>query len=215
VAVRARPSIRADIIRARAGSPRVAAMAAMSGSVRMVRRRPKHSNDYPPTMDSRKASRRPCTPKHHRYAVRTVWEDADGIGTRSYDGYSRDHRFEMVGKPVLHASADPAFCGDRAKANPEDLFLAAVSSCHMLFFLALCARNGVCVLAYEDAAEATLELHADGGGAFSNITLRPCVTVSRENEIPLARTLHDRAGELCFIARSCAAPIEHIATIRS
>jgi organic hydroperoxide reductase OsmC/OhrA len=153
--------------------------------------------------------------KQHRYAVRTVWEDAGGNGTRSYDGYSRDHRCEMVGKPALHASADPAYRGNPAKANPEDLFLAAVSSCHMLFFLALCARNGVCVLAYEDAAEATLELHPDGGGAFSNITLRPRVTVSSESEIPLARTLHDRAGKLCFIARSCATPIEHIAKICS
>lgn len=153
--------------------------------------------------------------KQHQYSVRTIWDGARGAGTKTYDSYGRDYRLEVAGKPALHASADPVFRGDATKLNPEDLLLSAVSSCHMLFYLALCARQGVCILAYDDATEGTLELHADGGGAFSSITLRPTVTVSGDSDLELAHVLHDRAGELCFIARSCAIPIRHEATIRS
>ena len=150
----------------------------------------------------------------HAYAARVVWEGNTGEGTARYAGYGREYRVQVAGKPPLPGSADPAFRGDPRLHNPEDLFLASISACHMLFYLALCARGGVRVLAYEDHAEATMRVDADGGGQFKQVTLRPAVTIEGEEHAALALRLHDRAHELCFIARSCGVPIAHEPTVR-
>lgn len=150
----------------------------------------------------------------HQYRLRTVWTGADAQGTRDYDAYGRHFRAEVDGKPPLPGSADPAFRGDPARHNPEDWMLAAVASCHMLSYLALCARRRLQVLAYEDDSEATLVLTPDGGGAFDRFVLRPVVTIAAGADAALAARLHERAHALCFIARSCAVPIEVVPAIR-
>jgi organic hydroperoxide reductase OsmC/OhrA len=151
----------------------------------------------------------------HAYAARVVWEGNTGEGTARYAGYGREYRVQIEGKPDLAGSADPAFRGDAGRHNPEDLFLAAISACHMLFYLSLCARGGVRVLAYEDQAQGTMRTDASGGGQFEEITLRPQVTIDGQENAALALRLHDTAHELCFIARSCSVPIRHQPTVRA
>lgn len=143
------------------------------------------------------------------YAARVIWEGNTGAGTAGYAGYERSYRVLVTGKPDLAGTADPAFLGEATKHNPEDLFLAAISACHMLFYLALCARQGVRVLAYEDRVEGVLRLDATGGGRFAEVRLQPQVTIAGDAHRALAISLHDVAHERCFIANSCSARITH------
>src|SRR5947199_1341376 len=100
-----------------------------------------------------------------------------------------------------------------SRCNPEALFVAALSSCHRLSYLALCARNGVKVVGYEDDAVGTMSIRPDGSGKFEEVTLRPVVTISADSDRNRAMELHDTAHEQCFIASSVAIPVKHIATI--
>jgi organic hydroperoxide reductase OsmC/OhrA len=93
------------------------------------------------------------------------------------------------------------------------MFLASLSACHMLSYLALCAKYGIVVVAYEDRATATLRLERDGGGAFEEIVLRPRVTIADATMRERARELHDDAHDKCFIANSCSAPVRHFAEV--
>jgi organic hydroperoxide reductase OsmC/OhrA len=151
----------------------------------------------------------------HSYAVDVRWDGNRGTGTSGYAGYDRRFRVSVTGKADLAGSADPAFRGDPRLYNPEELLLAAVASCHMLFYLSLCARSGITVVAYADAAAGTMALRPDGGGAFAEIVLRPRVVVSVTSDREAAFALHERAGELCFIANSCRFPIRHQAEVRA
>jgi organic hydroperoxide reductase OsmC/OhrA len=151
--------------------------------------------------------------KSHEYRSHLIWNGNRGDGTATYAGYGRDYAISIDGKPELHGSANAAFRGDPAVHDPEDLFLAAISSCHMLSYLALCARGGIQVVAYEDDAQGTLVLNASGGGRFEEVTLRPVVTIAA-GDPDVAQRLHEKAHELCFIASSCSVPIHHQATIR-
>jgi organic hydroperoxide reductase OsmC/OhrA len=151
----------------------------------------------------------------HEYSARLVWDGNTGEGTSSYGGYERQYRVLIAGKPDLEGSADPMFRGDARKHNPEDLFVASLSSCHMLSYLALCARQGVRVLAYEDDACGTLVVNEDGGGKFEEVTLRPSVTIAGSENVALALHLHDAASDQCFVASSCSIPIRHIPTVKT
>ncbi len=151
----------------------------------------------------------------HDYAARLIWDGNTGQGTASYTGYGRQYRVMVPGKPDLPGTADPAFRGEAGKHNPEDLFLASISACHMLFYLSLCARQGVRVLAYEDEVQGTMTINADGGGKFGEITLHPRVTIAGDEHVALAERLHHKAHDLCFIANSCSVPIRHVATVKA
>jgi len=143
----------------------------------------------------------------HEYATGLVWEGNRGTGTSDYAGYERRFRVMVEGKADVVGTADPAFRGDPHLHNPEELLLAAVASCHMLSYLALCSRNGVTVVRYADAAHGSLRVLPSGGGSFETITLRPRVTVAAGSDTVAAVALHERAHELCFIAGSCRFPI--------
>ena len=151
--------------------------------------------------------------KEHEYVARLSWEGNAGEGTVSYERYGRRYRVRMDGKPDLVGSADPIFRGDAAVHSPEDLFLAAISGCHMLSYLALCARSGVRVLSYEDEARGTLRFDGKGGGRFMEVALTPRVTVSADSDAALALRLHEPAHETCYIASSCSVPIRHRPTV--
>jgi organic hydroperoxide reductase OsmC/OhrA len=153
------------------------------------------------------------TVKTHEYQAHLVWDGNLGEGTSSYGAYGRDYTVTIEGKPDLRGSADPMFRGNPEIHNPEDLFLAAVSGCHMLTYLALCARNGVSVLSYEDAATGMMTFDGHGGGKFTGITLRPVVTIDDPSKESLAKELHEKSHEQCYIAQSTSSPIHHIATI--
>ncbi len=152
--------------------------------------------------------------KAHDYKAHLVWDGNLGTGTTSYTGYGRKYRLQIDGKPELTGSADPMFRGDANAYNPEDLFVAALSSCHLLSYLALCARMKINVVAYEDNASGTLLLRPDGGGSFESVTLRPTVTIAPGSDEKRALELHDTAHDLCFIAASVKVPVNHEPQIR-
>lgn len=115
----------------------------------------------------------------------------------------------------MAGSSDPAFRGDPQLYNPEDMLLAALSACHMLSYLHVCATAKVVVTRYEDAAEGTMELDGKGAGRFTDVLLRPRVTVESPAMIETAEKLHARASELCFIRNSCNFPVRHAAETES
>jgi len=145
----------------------------------------------------------------HEYSSRLIWDGNTGDGTATYAGYGRQYRIVVAGKPDITGSADPAFRGDAAKLNPEDLFVASLSSCHMLSYLALCSLKGIRVVAYEDDAKGTMAVDADGSGRFIEVVLHPTVTIAESQHVALALDLHDLAHDQCFIANSCSIPIRH------
>ena len=140
--------------------------------------------------------------REHGYEVEVAWTGA----TTGIRDYSRAHEVTAGGKPVIPGSSDPAFRGDRDRYNPEELLVASLSQCHMLWFLSLAAEAGIVVTAYRDRAVGTMVEGADGGGRFTGVTLRPEVTVHSGRE-RLAE-LHEKAHHLCFIANSVNFPVD-------
>ena len=149
------------------------------------------------------------TPRDHTYTVTVTWRGNTGSGTSGYRAYERAHDVTVPGKPVIHASSDPAFRGDRARYNPEEMLVASISSCHMLWYLHLCATEGVVVQAYEDIAEGVMIEQRDGGGAFTEVVLQPEITLAPGADLARARALHADAHAKCFIANSINFPIRH------
>lgn len=149
----------------------------------------------------------------HRYRVATTWTGDRGTGTSGYRAYDRAVTIEVDGKPVLEASADRPFRGDPAKWNPEDLLVAALSECHLLSYLHACVTLGVVVVGYADHAEGTMSLDGRGGGAFTEVVLRPRVVVADATMLDEALRAHTLAHEWCFIANSVNFPVRHEPTI--
>ena len=135
------------------------------------------------------------------------WTGNTGDGTRDYKAYQRAHEYSVPGKPVIPGSSDPNFRGDATRYNPEELLVMAISSCHMLWYLHLCAVNKVVVLEYEDNAAGTIEETADGGGHFVEVTLHPTITITAPSSLDTARRLHHDAHEKCYIANSVNFPV--------
>ncbi|MEO8702069.1 MAG: OsmC family protein [Kofleriaceae bacterium] len=151
--------------------------------------------------------------RSHDYSLALRWEGNTGTGTTDYRSYSRRYRALIAGKPELVGSADPTFRGESHLHNPEELLVVALSSCHMLSYLALCALRGVCVVDYADRARGTMT-ESQGVGQFESVVLHPEVTISATSDEVLAHSLHEDAHAACFIARSCNFPISHVATIQ-
>jgi organic hydroperoxide reductase OsmC/OhrA len=152
--------------------------------------------------------------KVHRYAVTVKWTGNTGSGTSTYRSYER--RYEISAdreKPKIPGSSDPAFRGDPTRWNPEELLVAALSSCHKLSYLHLCAVAGIVVLEYVDHAEGFMEESDDGSGHFQRVILRPEVKVAPGTDIAKARELHALAHAKCFIANSVNFPVDHESTI--
>jgi organic hydroperoxide reductase OsmC/OhrA len=146
--------------------------------------------------------------KKHEYALSMLWTGNDGVGTKTYRGYRRDHVMSAPGKPQIPGSSDPAFRGDRTRYNPEELLVAALSACHMLSYLHLCAVNSIIVEEYADDSFGVMEERADGSGAMISVTLHPRVTIS-DGDAAKAKELHHTAHGLCFIANSVNFPVEN------
>lgn len=143
----------------------------------------------------------------HTYRTSLHWTAGDGEGTKNYRAYSREHTIAIEGKEPIRASSDPAFRGDANYHNPEELLVASLSSCHMLWYLHLCATNGITVVDYCDRATGTMEEEADGGGRFTRVLLHPTVKIS-SGDPTRALELHHEAHRLCFIARSVNFPVD-------
>jgi organic hydroperoxide reductase OsmC/OhrA len=145
----------------------------------------------------------------HRYDVAVTWTGNRGEGTSSYRAYSRDHEVTAEGRPRISGTSDPSFRGDPERWNPEQLLVAALSQCHLLWYLHLCAVSGVVVVAYEDRAEGVMAEAGGEGGRFTEVTLRPVVTVAEAPMAGRAGELHGRAHELCYVANSVRFPVRH------
>jgi organic hydroperoxide reductase OsmC/OhrA len=145
--------------------------------------------------------------KDHQYATQIEWTGNRGEGTSGYRAYERSYDLHAEGKPTITGSADATFRGEAAKWNPEDMLLAALSSCHMLSYLHCCADAGVVVLEYTDSATGTMELSENGAGRFTRVTLHPHVTIATASDASLADELHHKAHDLCFIANSVNFPV--------
>ena len=148
-------------------------------------------------------------PKEHLYALSITWTGNKGTGTSGYNSYDRSHLISADNKPGILASSDPAFRGDKNKYNPEELLVASLSSCHMLWFLHLCAANGVIVTDYIDNPTGVMTETENGGGKFKEVTLNPVVTVKDGNSLNQLNDLHQKANQLCFIANSVNFPVNH------
>ncbi len=145
--------------------------------------------------------------KWHRYSATIEWTGNLGSGTSGYRSYARDHEIHAEGKPMIPGSSDPAFRGDRTRYNPEDLLVASLSSCHMLWYLHLCTDHQIIVRGYRDAAEGTMSEEVDGSGRFTEVVLHPEVTLQAGADRELAHALHEKAHKLCFIANSVNFPV--------
>jgi organic hydroperoxide reductase OsmC/OhrA len=146
----------------------------------------------------------------HRYVVINRWTGNLGSGTSAYTAYSRNHELDGVGKGApIPCSSDPVFRGDAGRYNPEELLVGALSACHMLAVLHLCADAGIVVLEYSDQTEGEMAEHPDGSGEFSRVILRPRMTIADPARIPDVLALHHQAHALCFIARSVNFPVQH------
>lgn len=148
--------------------------------------------------------------KNHYYKLATRWTGNQGTGTSHYRAYERSFEIDIAGKPIIAGSSDPAFLGDRTKYNPEELLIASLSSCHMLWYLHLCAEAGVVVLAYDDNPIGTMTETPNGGGHFTELLLFPNVVVRDLDMLEKAELLHRDAHKLCFIANSVNFPIRII-----
>lgn len=148
-------------------------------------------------------------PREHVYVVTVTWTGNRGTGTSGYRSYARAHDVVVPGKPPIPGSSDPAFQGDRLRYNPEEMLVASLSSCHMLWYLHLCSAEGILVQAYEDIAEGIMTERPNGGGAFKEVVLAPEITLSAGANVDRARALHADAHRMCFIANSVSFPVRH------
>lgn len=142
----------------------------------------------------------------HRYRVDVIWTGNRGTGTDGYRNYSRNHVIHVPGKPELAGSSDPTFRGDATRHNPEDMLVAALSTCHMLSYLHMATVAGVVVTDYRDAAEGTMVTEGDGG-RFTEVVLRPVVVVTAASDPAKAEAAHEAAHHACFIANSVNFPV--------
>ena len=142
----------------------------------------------------------------HKYRVSVQWTGNRGTGTSGYREYGRDHVIRAVNKPDIPGSSDPAFRGDAARWNPEDLLVASASACHELWYLHLCSDAGIRVVEYRDEAEGTM-LDSAEQGRFTEIVLRPRVVIRRGDDQALALELHHKAHSQCYVANSVNFPI--------
>lgn len=141
--------------------------------------------------------------RRHHYRLTSHWIGNLGSGTSTYTAYSRNYELSAEGKLLsIPGSSDPLFRGDRARYNPEELLVGALSSCHMLWVLHLCADAGIIVTDYFDESEGHVVEHADGSGEFTTVTLRPRMSITDSNKIAEAEAIHERAHSLCALARS-------------
>lgn len=142
----------------------------------------------------------------HTYRVDVEWTGNDGEGTKRYAGYRRDHLIRADGNPDIPGSSDPNFRGDPARWNPEELLVASLSACHKLWVLHLCSVAGLVVETYVDHAEGVMEEDGAGSGRFTQVTLRPEITLSAGDPTKLD-AIHHEAHEKCFIANSVNFPV--------
>lgn len=145
----------------------------------------------------------------HHYTTNVIWTGNRGEGTLNYRTYSRDFEIQSEGKSKIYASSDPNFLGNPQNYNPEEMLVASLSGCHMLWYLHLCAEAGVVVIDYRDSPTGLMKESVQNGGQFKQVTLNPTVIIARESDIIKATQLHNQAHKMCFIANSVNFSVKH------
>lgn len=145
----------------------------------------------------------------HHFKVQLDWEKTENRKT------FKNHQIKIEGKPILDVSAAKSFKGDETLYNPEDLLLSSLTSCHMMSYLYCCALEGINVISYNDQSEAILEVNENGSGRITKVLLKPEVVIAEKEKINIAKELHHKANNLCFIANSCNFEVEHNAVVYS
>ena len=147
---------------------------------------------------------------NHQFEATVTWTGNQGAGTSTYRAYSRSHEISGSAKPAAIAgSSDPAFRGDKTRYSPEDLLVGALAACHMLWVLHLCAEAKITVVDYVDTAAGSMAINPDGSGQFSEVVLRPRITVMEAGRDADVVAINGKAHHLCFIARSVNFPVSH------
>lgn len=144
----------------------------------------------------------------HSYGCTVTWTGNVGGGTATYTGYERAHLLTHPAKPAIPGSSDPSFLGDPSAWNPEELLVASLSQCHLLFFLHCAAVAGIIVEAYVDEPTGTM-IDDHDRGHFTEVVLRPRVTVACPDMVDRCDQLHAEAHERCYIANSVSFPVRH------
>jgi organic hydroperoxide reductase OsmC/OhrA len=152
--------------------------------------------------------------KEHKYKASILWTGNLGQGTVNYKSYDRSYDILVENKVDIKGSSDPAFRGDNSKHNPEDLFLASISSCHMLWYLHFCAINDIIVTEYTDNATGIMIESEINGGQFTEVILNPSVVITNNSKVDLAISLHHQANKNCFIANSLNFEVKHNPTCK-
>jgi organic hydroperoxide reductase OsmC/OhrA len=147
--------------------------------------------------------------KLHDFDARVEWTGNRGEGTAHYKAYDRNWEVTTPGKPPIQCSNDPLLGGDPGLHNPEDMLIAALSACHMLWFLHLASEAGIVVQSYVDDPVGHGESTPDGAGQFVAATLRPRIAVNAGADTALADDIHHKIHKVCFIARSVNFPVRY------
>ncbi|MDW5291019.1 OsmC family protein [Formosa sp. PL04] len=144
-----------------------------------------------------------------QFKIQNHWDLETALIEKQSGGSLKTHQVFLEDGKTFEVSAAKAFKGDASKYNPEELLMAALSSCHFMSYIYVCEQAGIFILKYSDNVEGFLKLNDDGSGAFTKIILKPKVTIKTVELKELAEALHTKAGRLCFIANSCAFEIEY------
>ena len=145
----------------------------------------------------------------HKYKTFLHWSAEGGEGTKTYKSFARTHRITAKTKSGAEKPAIVATSAFHSldHYNPEEMLLASLSSCHMLWYLHLCSEAGVVVTDYRDEAELVLRLDSNGEGRVESATLHPYVKIS-SGDVNVARALHKDAHKKCFVANSVNFAVE-------
>ena len=143
---------------------------------------------------------------HHHYQVRVTWTGNTGKGTADYNSYQRSHEISADSKPSIPGTTDVRKFKDTSRYTPEDLLVGALSACHMMWLLHLCSEAGITVVSYVDDATGKM-LQTGPTGHFTEVTLHPVMKITDAARIHDAQALHERAHELCNIAKSVNFPV--------
>lgn len=144
-----------------------------------------------------------------KFQVTTNWTGNLGAGTSAYKAYSRNHEIAAPGKATTIAGSSSVARGDHSRYNPEELLIGALSACHMMWVLHLCADAGIVITEYTDQAAGEMVEHPDGSGEFVRVLLRPRMTIADATRADEAKELHHRAHKVCCLARSMNFPVDH------
>ncbi len=147
--------------------------------------------------------------RQHKYSSNIQWTGNNGEGTLNDDTFERSYTISIENKPDILGSSDPSFRGDETKHNPEELLIASIATCHMLWYLHLCSEAGIVVVNYVDYATGTMVETSGGGGYFTEVVLNPVVEVSKSSMTEKANELHKKANEMCFISNSLNFKVLH------